>query len=82
MINHLGLVSTLHVIRTLRTVCVEVLALVLASLTRVVEGHVDGHLLAHATVQTVGAHGHHLHHIASVGYQVLQHGPLGNNRER
>lgn len=82
MVNHLGLVSTLHVIRMLRTVCVEVFAVVVVSLTGVFEGHVDGQLLAHVTVQTVGAHGHHLHHIASIGYQVLQHGPLGNNRER
>lgn len=64
---------------TLCTVCVDVLTVTVA-LTGVVDRHVDGQLLAHAAVQTVGADRHDLNHVAGVGHQVLQYGPLGNDR--
>lgn len=37
------------------------------ALTGVVDGHGDRQRVAHTSVQTVGAHRHHLDHIAGVG---------------
>lgn len=46
------------------------------ALTGVVGGHGDRQWVAHASVQVVGAHCHHLDHVAGVGQQVVQYRPL------
>ena len=45
-------------------------------LTGVIQGHVHDQLVAHAAVQTIGAHSHNLYHVAGVGHQVLDDRPL------
>lgn len=45
-------------------------------LTRIIQGHVHCQLVTHSAIQTVGAHGNYLHHVTSVGHQVLNDRPL------
>lgn len=45
-------------------------------LTRIIQGHVHSQLVTHSAIQTVGAHGNYLHHVTSVGHQVLNDRPL------
>lgn len=45
-------------------------------LTRIIQGHVHCQLVTHSAIQTVGTHSNHLHHVTSVGQQVLNDRPL------
>lgn len=45
-------------------------------LTRIIQAHVHGQLVTHSAIQTIGAHSNYLHHVTSVGHQVLNDRPL------
>lgn len=46
------------------------------ALTGAVDGHGEGQGVADASVKAVGAHRHHLDHVAAVGHQLIEDGAL------